>query len=340
MWMFEIRDKEGLNPVRLKSAYNFKVSRALNSPGQASFTIDLNDEASIESNLREGRSQLYIYRNKVLYWSGKVMVVDRYFDVSSQRAEVLALGWLWMFEKRFVGKNEDVTYTATDAGQILWDLINDSQFEYGGYIGIEEGTITPSINLTVTYTRQKIKEAIDDLVEQAGIDFEVTPDKALNVYYPKGSDRSSSVILKYPGNIQTLRVVKDATVVANNILGLGRGYGSQELTSQVSDVGSIGVFDLYEDIISFKDIVNQTPLDNMTNHRLRLYKSSRLTIDVTIHGDSSEQVQLDDYNLGDTIRVITDQPNFTLNQTFRIFEISITIGDNGQETVKLILGLV
>lgn len=341
MWLFEIRDENGDNPVRVFSISNRKIGKVLNSigQGQASFTIDLNEDKAAETNLREGRSQLFIYRNGTLYWAGVIMVVDRIFGENSHKANVVALGWAWQLQKRYVGKTVDKTYTATDAGAILWGLINDTQLETGGDLGITQGTIETSINLTITYSRQKISDSISDLVAQAGIDWEVTANKILNVYYPKGTDRTDTIRFIYPGNITNARVVSDATMVANDILALGRGFGTEEINSQVSDSGSISVFGLYQDIMSFKDVVSQTPLDNMASYNLKLFKSSRLTVDIEVDGNDPN-VDIEDYVLGDSVRVKINHDNYSLNQAMRIFETYVTIDDEDKERVRLVTALV
>jgi len=339
-WIFEIRDQNGENRVRLTAANNRKVVRGLNSAGQASFTIDLNDEKATQANLREGRSQLYVYRGSTLYFSGKIMIVERTGDEASQKANVTALGWLWFFEKRIIGKTADVTYTTTDAGAIAWGIINTSQNKTYGSLGITQGTIQTSQNLSLTYTRQKIRQALDDLISQAGIEFEITPDKIFNVYYPKkGSDRTATVKFKYPGNIKSWRSLSDGTTVINDILALGQGTGAEELTADVEDTGTKNVFGLFEDVASFKDVDNQTALTNMANYFLSLRKAPRLTLDIEVHGNN-ETVEITDYVEGDTVRIEIKHTNYTLTQDFRIFEIHVDIGDDDKETVRLVTALV
>ena len=206
MWLFEIRDQNGLNPVRLKSATKRKVSTVLNSvgQGQASFDLDLNTAEAAETNLREGRSQLFVYKDDTLYWSGKIMIASNDLSAKKEVVSVTALGWTWPLEKRYIGKNEVVNYVIEDLSDILWDVINDSQQLTGGDLGITVGSLATSKNLTISYERQVIKDVIDSLVSQ-GIDFEVTPNKILNTYYPKGIDRSDTIKFKYPGNIKQIK---------------------------------------------------------------------------------------------------------------------------------------
>lgn len=339
-WKFIIRDKDENNPVRLLAAKNRAVTLGLNAPGQATFSIDLNDEKATQANLLEGRSRLYVYRGDTLYFSGKVMIVERILEEVTQTANVTALGWMWELERRITGKTSDITHSSVDAGAIAWAEINRTQNESNGNIGITQGTIQTSQNLTLTLTRAKVRDVLDDLVTQAGIEFEITPNKIFNVFYPrKGSDKSATVKFQYPGNIKSARPLSDATVITNDLLALGRGLGAEEITSDVEDTGSKSVFGLFQDVMSFKDVDNQTALTNMSNYYLNLLKSSRLTLDISVHGNN-EAVALTDYVVGDTVRITIDHPNYSLDQLFRIFEIHVTIGDDDKETIRLVTALV
>jgi len=338
-WIFEIRDRNGNNPVRLLNARDRNVAIGLNQAGEASFTIDLNDDKALESNLKVGRSTLYIYRNGELYFSGIIMIVERILNESSQFAKVKALGWLFLLSRRFIGIDADDTHTSEDAGAIAWDLIDQTQNETNGDLSITQGTIQTSNAISITYTRQNILEAIEDLSAQAGIEFEVSPNKIFNVFYPlRGSDKSSTVILKYPGSIQTVRSVDDATTIVNNENGLGKGVGSQETVAERDNVGSQSVFGLYQKIASYKSIDNVTTLGNMVEYDVELNRSPRLTLDLQIHGNT-ESPSLSDYGLGDSVRVRITTTNYNFSQVFRVFEIHVAIDQNDKESVRLIVAL-
>lgn len=339
-WIFEIRDQNGANPVRIINARNRSVSVGLNQAGEANFELDLNDAKATESNLRVGRSQLYIYRSEELYFSGQIMIVERMLEQSTQAVRVKALGWLYLLSKRIFAIDADDEHTSEDAGAIAWGLINTTQSETYGSLGITQGTIETSNNLTITYTRQNVLEAIEELSQQAGIEFEVSANKIFNVFYPlRGSDKSNTVIFKYPGSIQSIRSVDDATTIVNNENGLGKGVGSQETLAERDDVGSQSVFGLYQKISSYKNVDNVTTLGNMVEYDIALYKAPRLTLDIAVHGNT-ESPSLSDYGIGDSVRIKTVTTNYNFSQVFRIFEIHVSIDQNDKESIRLIVALI
>lgn len=339
-WVFEIRDSDGTSPVRIIGARKRQLSLVLNQAGEAMFELDLDDTKALETNLREGRSQLYVYRNDTLLWSGIIMIVERIMEQTNSYARIRALGWYWFLSKRFVGIDADDVHTSEDAGAIAWDLINQTQLETYGDLGITQGEIDTSNNLTITYTRQNIKDAIDDLILSGGIDIEITPNKVFNVHYPiRGTDRSETVVFKYPGNVSRLRFVKDATTIVNSENILGQGVGDEEISAQRDDVGSQSIYNLFEKISSYKEIDNVTVLGNIAAFDILLLKSPRNSIEMRVKGNGSVP-DLSNYNVGDLVRTKVVKNNFTSNNVYRIFQIDISIDEADRENINIVAALV
>lgn len=340
-WLFEIRDQDGLNPVRLTSVTNRKLILALNAPGQANFTVNLNETDGAEENIAESRSQLYVYRDGELKFSGIVMVVERYFSDSEQYANVTALGWLWFFRRRIWSSFADDVHTAEDAGQIALELITGTQNPaFYQDLGITEGEIQDSVDINISLNRTTVKDALEKIAEVSGIEYDISPTKLFNVYYPhKGTDRSNQVKFVYPGNIKNVRVVSDATEILNFVRAFGFGLGDEEINSTVENVESEEVYDTYEAIVNKKDIKEQSALDDFNENLVALKKQARTTIDVTVDGNDSN-ISLNDYNTGDSIRIMINHPRFQYSQIFRVFEIHADIKENDVEDVRLILALV
>ena len=90
-----------------------------------------------------------------------------------------------MFNNRYT--DAVVEYASTDAGEIAWDLIDNSQNQTNGDLGITKGIIETTQNRDRTYYNQNIMEAIVNLSNViGGFDFEFTHNKVFNVYAVKG----------------------------------------------------------------------------------------------------------------------------------------------------------
>lgn len=338
-WLYEIRDQNDENPVRLNKAFDRKLNLGVNQPGDAEFSLALTDPKATEANLREGRSRLYVYRNGELKFSGPIAIVERYFQESVQMVKVKALGWLWLFNKRFVGVDSTLSYTSQDASQIAWNTIYLAQLETYGNIGITQGNLPVSQNLTVDYDREDIVSILDDLHKQAGIEFEISANKIFNTFYPlRGTDRSNSVVFKYPGTIESVRVVSDVTTLVNKEYGLGQGLGGQETIAERDDVGSQSVYSLQEAIASYKNVSNVTTLGNMVEYDIQKLKSPKMTLDLMVHGNQTPS--LDDFGIGDSVRVKINHSNYTLNQVFRILQISVSIDSEDKESLRVIAAIL
>lgn len=338
-WLYEIRDQNGENPVRLDKAFDRRLSIGVNQPGDAEFSLALTDSKATETNLREGRSRLYIYRNGELRFSGPLAIVERYFEKTIQMVKVRSLGWLWFFNKRFVGVDSTLSYTSTDASQIAWGLVDLVQQDTYGNLGITQGSLPTSQDLTVDYDKEDVVSALNNLYKQGGIEFEISPSKVFNTFYPlRGTDRSNSVVFKYPGSIESVRVVSDVTTLVNKEYGLGEGIGGQEVIAERDDVGSQSVYSVQEAIASYKNVANVTTLGNMVEYDIQKLKSPKLTLDLMVHGNQSPS--LDDFGIGDSVRIKIDHINYTLNQVFRILQVDVQIDSEDKESLRVIAALL
>lgn len=340
-WLYEIRDLNGENPVRLTTVTKRKGVLALSKPGQVTFSLDLNSTEAAPANLAESRSQVWVYRDGVLKFSGVIMVVERYFDENTQYAAVTALGWLWFFGKRVWASTSDDVHDNEDAGAILLYILMNTQIpEFYQDLGITEGEIETSQDIDITLSRIKAKDAFDSVALASNIEYEISPLKRLNVYYPhKGTDRSDEVKFKYPGNIKNIRIISDATEIVNFSRAFGNGLGELELRSVEEDVESEEVYGAYEEYLSRKDIKRQSELDDVLANFVAERRNSRVTVDVTVDGND-QNVDLNDYNVGDSVRIIVEHTNYSYSQIFRVFEIHFDIDEKDVESNRLILALV
>lgn len=338
-WLFRIIDSSG-NQINLIRAKKRKVSLGLNKAGECSFELDLSDDKATDTNLKTGVSTVEVLRGGKTFFKGQLMVREKRLDQINRIVNCKTLGWLWLLSKRFAGVASDREFSNTDAGAIAWALINESQQQNYGDFLITQGAIETSQNITITYIRANIKEAIEDLSAIAGIEFEITDEKVFNVFYPfKGTDRTSSVIFKYPGAIKSIREIHDSTTIINNEIVLGQGWGDQELSANSEDVNSENTYKRREAIVSRKEINNAVSLSNIAEYDVGRLRNPSTIYDIALHGNN-EIPNLDNYNVGDIVKVQVDDEQWSFEQVFRIFEIHVNIDENDKENISLIMGAV
>jgi len=194
-WKFIIKDDSGNRVASLVNARKRWFTQRLNDGSEAGFILDADDDNCNSTILNLGVNELYIYYKEVLMWGGQLVSAKKIASGDDIYWEVFAKDWVSLFSKRFVGIDEPLEYTTTDAGEIAWDLINTTQSEVYGDFGVTEGTIEASITRSPVYDRKNILEAIKELSNQGdeasadtwGFDFEITCLLSLYGNCPRGS---------------------------------------------------------------------------------------------------------------------------------------------------------
>ena len=230
-----------------------------------------------------------------------------------------------------------VTYNNTAANTIVSNLLSEMTTEFASYISstvVNSGTQT---NRTRTYPRYtNIGQAIQELSDvENGFDYWVDPStRQVNLVAPPGRGSTKADLLfaynSGPENIQTLRRSIDGTKVVNKIFVQGR-YG----TSTAQNSTSQSTYGRMEDVMGLSSVTDKGILDAMA------------AIETTLRGTPRELIQIvpvanswprpfGDYNLGDTIKVIAQDPstgNTIVNQSVRVFGFEIAVDDLGNESV-------
>ncbi len=339
----EVLDQSGSVIADLTGlAANRTLTFVRNGTYEAGFSIDLDSlerlgtlaNISPNSLLSTGRNECVIKRFGVALFSGR-LVYDGSSFADEVKTTVKVDGWLNLFKDRYTTISR--SFTATDAGQIAWTLINESQMITYGGMGITLGTIKASQNRTRLYEFKNIRDAIVQLSEvNNGIDFEITASKVFNVYYPSmGVDRTE-IELIYPGNIKSLNVTTDATRLMNYIVARGQGFGEGQLYDIRQDTASQSLYGIRQAILDFSDIPDITTLQNLADEQLRLYKAPIEILEITL--DGNQEPYVGGYWLGDRVMVTVEgyeRYDYIVRKSYRIDEITISIDEFDNESVGL-----
>lgn len=337
---FIIKDPDGNSLVELANSRNRRFSRLLNGAGEASFVITFSDDQFTSTILAPRRNNLNIYRGEVtgsnLVWSGEIVTWEGMIDGKSEDVTIVAKEWLEMLSQRLTGASREFS-TPTDAGQIAWTLINESQSKTDGDFGITEGTIQPSVNRVRLYEYKNIKEAIEELsrdILDNGFDFEITPLKVFNVYYLlKCTDRTDTCVFELGSNINQVRAINDFGQITNQVIALGKGQGPAMITSTQTDATLRGVYKLRQRLESFKDEEDQDNLDDRAAEVLDTFKSPFMKLELVQQPETIPI--LTDYVLGDLVRARIKYGNLNIDNVFRVKSFDVQISDGGAETVRI-----
>lgn len=245
--------------------------------------------------------------------------------------EVKAFGYLNLLIDRYVTK----TYEDQEVVSIAWDLIDETQSQENGDMGITLGPdqVTGE-SVTRPYERQNVKEAVVGLSLTYGFDVDIDHLRRFNTYTMIGSDRSADVEFLYPGNIKEISIPRDGIPLFNKIYGLGSGFGGAAFTSEQRDETSELNYGVHEKVATFNSVTNQGELDDRTGAELSRLKNLLEIPQMTVSG---EDFDLSRYGLGDRVTVRVDTHPFlaTVNGTYRIERLEVTVDENGAEDIKI-----
>lgn len=316
---------------------SYKFTETLNREPKADFSFSYeeleklaaaNDTTVLNiftSELRE----VYINRNGTKIFYG--VISD--FEVTpggqgEKNVTIKAIGFFGLFKKRIVGIGTETRYTATDAGAIAWDLIDDSQLSDVPYSdwGITEGSITASKNRDRGYLFDNIYDSIiklsnDNLAD--GFDFEIDNTKAFNVFYPtKGTSRPNVVF-----DVRTMAGWKYRKLLfsgmVNQVHVVGEGFNDDiNFETRTAAISYRTPFGLLEEKLDARNTTEVATLQDKGDARLVEARDPVILIDDVTHYDNT--IAFSDYNLGDTVTV--NLPELALsNVSKRVRERSFTM---------------
>jgi hypothetical protein len=180
-----VKDKSGNTIGSVVQWFSLDFSKNLNSYGSMTITIPTSCP-NLRSLIALRTYEFYVYRNDVLVWAGEQ--ASAHTSLMGQRniLTVTSFSFLEMLNHRITGAIK--SFSNTDAGDIAWELIDDSQNETDGDFGITQGSIETTVDRDRTFNDKNIMEALVQLSEvNNGFDFEITDSKVFNVYSPKRS---------------------------------------------------------------------------------------------------------------------------------------------------------
>lgn len=168
-------------------ARNRSFATYLNAAGAASCeTKLLYEDAGVQALIDAivpFATYVRIERDGVAKFHGEIQQPVETLSADSKSFVIPILGHLDQFSDRYT--LDSVTYSQIDQGDIAWALINDTQSRLGTF-GITKGNTTTGVLRDRTYEAKRIDDAVKELAAcEDGFDFEITPSKVFNVFYPQ-----------------------------------------------------------------------------------------------------------------------------------------------------------
>lgn len=288
-----------------------------------------------------GINELRIKRGNRYLLGGKIMYVYPQLTEDISTVEVRVTGFLDLLASRYLYPADTLSYS-TDISTVAWAFINTTQSRTNGSFGMTSGTLATSRTLTDTW--QPYATSIRDILiaitqRHDTIDMDFSYDKHFNTYYPAMGTDKTELRFSYPGNITSLKLPFDATELANFSINRGSGNGDAQTIETRSDLSSQAVYKLWEKIDDYASVSVAATLDDYGDETLRLFANPTAIPEVTL--DGTQEPVLGSYWIGDRVKfdVAAGGPFSVLNnQSWRINQIDVSLGDEDQENITLKVG--
>lgn len=261
---------------------------------------------------------------------------------SAHSVSFTVLDYRALLNRRRLYSSSTLIWTATDQAEIAWQLIQQTQARTGGNLGISKGVGSPTgITRDRTYEAgDSIGERIQELSEVLdGFDWDITPVSAsalhLDVWYPqRGEDRG--VVLEYGGLVAKARREVNVSEYGNALRYTGQTdppLTAQEL--EASDIGTApqGRWDL---VFGDDGLTTQDALDDRAAWQLAQSQTVRPSYSLTLRAGA--WAGPDHIWLGDTVRIVIRSGRLDVDTMARVYELGISLGDDGAETVEVTVG--
>lgn len=328
----------------IKTYQNLSFGDKLNGIGVCSFDLNIFDQKANAGNLIRFRNHVIVKRNGTIVWSGCIGKVTGNLDSSDGAGSVT----IQCFDPLFHLKTRYTTstYRATDAGSIAWQLIDATQSETNGSLGITQGTIQTTVNRDRSYENVLISDAIVNLSSVInGFDFIFVPQVdadglfigwTFNVLLSLSTDRTTQYTIK-ESDIDSLTFSSDSDLY-NTVSAYGTGTGSSRLTAEDEDTTFQETYTRREAILVASDVFIQETLDEKVAFELRDNKTEVYNLQLTIK--QSSVIQFGNIGIGDIIDYDLQSGFATFAGTARVTALEVTIDSVGAEWLKPILSLI
>jgi len=307
---------------------SFYFSETLNKDRDCSLRLEFESIKAVADNYAVTVEYILSasYREiKILDSDDNVLYTGYISDLTFSRGEsdkgniqISSKGFFSLLAKRFT--NSLRTYSAQDASDIIWDLVDYTQNLTDGDFGITRGADPTSSTHDRTYRYKSIKEAIEKLSNNEikdGIDFDVDNSKALNVYYPQKGSYRNNIILEEDFNILTYAIRKKfIDSMANQVIVFGQGQ-DEDMPVEVRDSEAIYKtnFFLLQETLSEKDVKIAATLQAKGDAYLDSNKYPQKLINLTTRFN---EPNINDFSVGDRLKLKI--PSYEIDDYFRLIK--------------------
>jgi hypothetical protein len=315
--------------------------------------------------VQETATDLMVYRNGHKLFRGRFASSQDTLDMNTHTTQFTVTDYRGLLTNSRMVAEGDISFSNSHSTDIAWELVNNTQSQSGGNLGITRGPAYNGIGTqqTISYKAGSyIGQNITDLSNQAvgGFDWEVDPNLNFNTWlvpgsppypaYPStfmGRGRTIPQILEFGNNVVSIPQRNiDTTKYANVVHLTGSstftrtGAGSNDMTITIEDTAmytaAFGTAGRWEMALSDSNLTTDTNLDLAAVGQLMRSAMLVPTYQLVLAPGTWDPSWL---WVGDMVQVIVNSGRLQDNYLDRVVQIQVTFDDeSGEEIVQITTG--
>jgi hypothetical protein len=334
-WAFILAATTGEPLAELTEARSRRLSAHLDAPSTVGFSIDGRHPHTFD--IDELATDLLVYRDTDLLYRGRVGQTQDQAGADNHTVTVETADYRALLGRRILW--EPFTFTAEEQEAVGWALIDHTQTQPGGDLGVtRRPDQTTGVSRDRTYPEGKnIGEALTQLGQVSdGFEWDISPELEYRVWSQRGAD--NGVVLDYGGLITGFSRTVNPSAFANAVRVTGKedeedNPGPTPERHEVADFDPHGRFDAQH---GYPDITQQATLAARAAWHLSEGSTLRPSWNVTLRAgvwDGPDHIWL-----GDTVLLAVRSGRVDTVQPLRVQEVDVDVDEDGGETVRLTLG--
>lgn len=287
--------------------------------GDASFIMRLDNAKATVANLKHYNIVEICEDDATPRWVG--VIVNKKIGLNT--VTVACYSIIHILARRLTGGSEAHNDTANNIVTTLLANANSAEDT-----NISSGTIDDTTAVQITFNRSSVLDAIKKIAQATDAQFRVNPDKSLDFSQNIGSDLSATVVLQYD-----IALIAGANILSFNVEDNGqditsKSYGeSDALTSTQNDATIRSDYGLLEDYEDFREINDQTSLDQATaNNNNGAEFSPEISLVPSVE---------DVFEVGDLVRVKLQNRIVSVDGTYQITEKTVVVKGGNQKQITV-----
>jgi len=194
----EIRDQFGRLITVLQRPQNKQFTLYRNKPGSCQFTLDLFDPQATSANLQTNIYDVVLRRLGVPVFAGQISYIHPSIDGDTKTIEVIATGYFDLLDQRYItpdypgfdALHDNLPFAPTDASQVAWTLVQDTQFPVGSDASVLLAGASPVYSQSFVSPGSSTVTQIQLLLTQTG----AAGNLVLGLYEDAGGVPSATVV--------------------------------------------------------------------------------------------------------------------------------------------------